>query len=189
MKPALTAAVTYRPAWSTGLWRLNPDAPVGGFTRPVLRQLSRDRCPIEPAQRRKQVQLTKGQHMSSNTVFPLFAFERDHHTELETGSVLAGTLIVDIPKGKKPKKRDMRMLDELVLWLADYAKSGRMPKDAQVIGWHTQDKPPNAVDTDNEELMSAWADRSFVIAVRGADDTKQMDSIMRRESGSGFLDS
>jgi hypothetical protein len=127
--------------------------------------------------------------MSNNTVFPLFAFERDHALELETGLTLAGILIVDTPKGKGPKKKDT---DRIIWALTDMVNAGTMPLDARIYCWPEPpgDVPPaNAVDTDDHEAMWAWADRSFVIAVRGADDTKQMDSIMRRESGSGFLDS
>jgi hypothetical protein len=104
--------------------------------------------------------------MNEQTIFPAFAFQRRHHVELEAGFILAGQLIVDIPKTKKPKKHQRRMVMKIIQQLTAEAQSGRMPLDGLIFGWHGGVKPPNAVDTNDDAIMSAWADRSTIIAVR-----------------------
>jgi hypothetical protein len=99
--------------------------------------------------------------------YPAFVFQRRRHVELEAGFILAGQLIVDIPKGtKKLKGRHQRMIEEIIQRLTTDARSGLMPADALVFGWHGGSRPPNAVDTNNDEIMSAWAARSTAIGVR-----------------------
>jgi hypothetical protein len=63
-------------------------------------------------------------------VMPAFVFARKREIEVETGLTLAGFLIVDLPKGKKPKGRDRRMIAEVIEALTTAVKSGRMPDDA-----------------------------------------------------------
>jgi hypothetical protein len=126
-------------------------------------------------------------------VMPAFVFERSRHVELEAGFVLAGQLIVDIPKGKL-KGRHKRIVQGIIQRLTTEARSGRMPTDALVFGWHGAAKlakeglarPPNAVDTSNDEIMSAWAARSIVCAVRvdpRNDGLMRFDSDVLRQMG------
>ena len=126
--------------------------------------------------------------MNEQTIFPAFAFERRSHVEREAGFILAGQLIVDIRKGAKAKltKGDQRMVREIIQQLTDDVRSGRMPKDAMVFGWRGGSRPPNAVDTSNDEIMSAWAARSIAIGVRvdpRNDGLMRVDSDAMRQMG------
>jgi len=107
--------------------------------------------------------------MNEQTIFPAFAFQRRRHVELEAGFILAGQLIVDIPKPKgtkKLKRRHQRLIEGIIQQLTARARSGLMPDDALVWGWHGGARPPNAVDTSNDAIIAAWAKRSVVIGVR-----------------------
>jgi hypothetical protein len=104
--------------------------------------------------------------MNEQLVMPAFVFVRYRDIELEGGFVLAGRLFVDIPARSKPKKRDWRMVQTTIRELATRARSGSMPQDAIIVGWPGGEKPPNAVDTRNNEIMAAWAEKSTVFAVR-----------------------
>jgi len=50
----------------------------------------------------------------SDPPMPVFAFLRRRDVELETGLILAGQLIVDIPKHAKMKKRHQRLIAAIV---------------------------------------------------------------------------
>jgi hypothetical protein len=99
-------------------------------------------------------------------VYPVFVFDRRHDIELETGLVLAGSLIVDLPKNKKPKRRHQRMIAEIVQRLIEMARSGQMPANGIAYGWDGGRKPVNAVDTHDHALMTAWAKDCVKIRVR-----------------------
>ena len=99
-------------------------------------------------------------------VMPAFVFERCSHVEREAGFILAGQLIVDLPKDTKIEGRHESMIQSIITQLLAEARSGFMPADALVSGWPGGTKPDNAVDTDNDALMTPWADRSLNIALR-----------------------
>ena len=100
-------------------------------------------------------------------VMPTFVFARKREIEIETGLTLAGFLIVDLPKGKKPKGRDRRMIAEVIEALTTAVKSGRMPDDAITYGWHGGGRPPNADEIlGDDKLMSEWARTKMSIEVR-----------------------
>ena len=113
-------------------------------------------------------------------IMPAFVFERRSHIEREAGFILAGHLIVDIPKTKKLRGRDQRMINQFIQRLTTDAQSGSMPADALVFGSHGDVKPPKAVDTKNDAIMSAWAARSVSITVRI--DPRPFDGRMRVDS-------
>jgi hypothetical protein len=109
------------------------------------------------------------QHQSQmkTTEMPLFIFERRHDIELEAGFILAGRLIIDLPKQLKLKRRQQRMLTDIIQQLTHRAQSGQMPDDAIVLGWRDGYRPPNADDNiSNDELMASWAKDRLTIAVR-----------------------
>jgi hypothetical protein len=100
-------------------------------------------------------------------VMPAFAFGRRRQIEIETGLTLAGRLVVDLPKGKKLKQRDQRMISEILNMLNAERMSGRMSDDAIIYGWRDGVRPPNADEIlGNDELMSAWAKTRVTIEVR-----------------------
>jgi hypothetical protein len=99
-------------------------------------------------------------------VMPAFVFQRHSHVEQEAGFILAGQLVVDLPKGTEPTERTKGMVQDIVNQLTAEARYGFMPADTVVCGWHGGAKPPNGVDIDNDDLMSAWVERSLTIAVR-----------------------
>jgi hypothetical protein len=47
-------------------------------------------------------------------IMPLFVFERRRDIELEAGFVLAGQLIIDIPKRPKPKRCHALLVERIV---------------------------------------------------------------------------
>jgi hypothetical protein len=116
---------------------------------------------------------------------PVFVFARRPDIERETGLILAGQLIVDIPKTKRPKRRQQRMIVEIMKRLSEAARSGQMPADAMVYGWPGGCRPANAVDVQNDALMAAWAKDRMVIGVRvdPRDDGLRVDSDMLLQAG------
>jgi hypothetical protein len=109
------------------------------------------------SQRRKQ--------MKDQTSMPLFVFFRRRDIEREAGFILAGQLIVDIPKRAKLKRRDQQMVAAIIQALATEANFSGMQGNL-IVGWPGGSRPSNAVDIDNDEIMAAWASRSVTIAVR-----------------------
>jgi hypothetical protein len=105
--------------------------------------------------------------MNDKRVMPVFAFLRRRDIELETGMILAGKLIVDIPKTTKPKRRHQRLIAEIVERLTEGARSQQMPDNAMVYGWPNNQRPANADETiNNDELMANWAKSRIAIEVR-----------------------
>jgi hypothetical protein len=127
--------------------------------------------------------------MTDAPTMPMFVFHRRRDVELEAGFILAGQLIVDIPKKgnmTKLKRRDQRMVNEIIQKLTDECRSGRMSADALIYGWQGGVRPANAVDTSNEEIMTAWVKRSIVIGVRvdpRNDGLMRVDSDQMRQMG------
>jgi hypothetical protein len=125
--------------------------------------------------------------MIENLTMPLFIFLRRRDVELEAGFILAGQLIVDIPKSRrKPKRREQRMIAEIVQQLTDQAQSGQMPDDAIVYGWPGGCRPANAADVDNDALMASWAKDRIAVGVRidpRNDGRLRMDSDMLLQAG------
>jgi len=103
---------------------------------------------------------------ATDRVMPVFAFLRRRDIELEVGLVLAGKLVVDIPKTTKPKRRHQRLINEIVERLTESTRTKQMPDDAVVYGWPGNQRPANAVDVDNDELMANWAKTRIVCEVR-----------------------
>jgi hypothetical protein len=119
------------------------------------------------------------------TNMPVFVFGRRRDIELKTGLILAGQLIVDIPKHTKPKKRDRQMIVAIVQKLTATARAGEMRDDEIVYGWPNGRCPDNADEImNNDALMASWAKTRIVIAVRvdARSDAKiRLDSDMVRE--------
>jgi|SRR5215471_5946245 len=95
--------------------------------------------------------------------FPVFAFARRRDIEIETGMLLAGNLVVDIPKGTKPKRKQQRMIAEIMQRLTAEIRAGQMPDDALVYGWHGERRPDNAAD---DAAINRWAETQTIVAVR-----------------------
>jgi hypothetical protein len=99
-------------------------------------------------------------------IMPAFIFGRRRDVELEAGFILAGQLIVDIPKGKKLNQREQQMITEIVQRLTAQAQSRQMPDDAIVCGWPGGSRPANAADVHDNALVESWAKDRVVIALR-----------------------
>jgi hypothetical protein len=100
------------------------------------------------------------------SVFPVYLFERRHEDEVEAQGalLLAGELFYNA-FGKRPKRRGWLEIEEIIRGLTADAKTGRLPD--VVIGWPgSGERPPNAVDTNEEALMAPWFDRAFKVEVR-----------------------
>jgi hypothetical protein len=94
-------------------------------------------------------------------------FVRSRDIELETGLVLAGILVVDLPKGAKVKRQHQRMIDEIIGRLIADARSGQMSADAVIFGWHNNRRPPNADGfVKSYEVQSNWAETRHTIEVK-----------------------
>ena len=113
----------------------------------------------------------------SEEAMPFFVFERRRDIELEVGFILAGQLVVDFPRGTKLKKRQVRMINQIMDHLKARVLSGQMSDDARGICWRGGCRPANAVDTNNDEIMTAWANRSHVIGVRINDPPNRAQTI------------
>jgi hypothetical protein len=112
----------------------------------------------EHAQRRK----------TQEPVTPLFVFIRRRNIEFEAGFILAGQMIVDIPKSEKPTEHQQQVIAKVIRRLTDDAQSGRMPEDAILYGWPASEasRPANAIDIDDDAVMANWAKDRVVIGVR-----------------------
>jgi hypothetical protein len=100
-------------------------------------------------------------------VVPAFVFVREDDVEASDGYLLAGRLVVDIPEyDGEMRDEDQGLIDEVLLLLSDHARLGRMPKKAYVVGWWGGARPSNAIDTNDNGLMSAWAADRMSVEVR-----------------------
>jgi hypothetical protein len=106
--------------------------------------------------------------MTQRPIMPVFLFARRSDIERESGLILAGQLVVDIPipKRKKPKRREQQMVVKIVQRLTADAQSGQMPDDALVCGWRGGCRPANAADIHDDALMLNWASDRLTVAVR-----------------------
>ena len=113
-------------------------------------------------------------------VMPTFAFFRRHDIEQEVGLILAGNLIVDIPKGRKsPLPHEQQMITEILQKLTDGARSGKMPDDAVVYGWPGGCRPEDDSIVDDDAALAAWAKERIIISVRI---DPRNDGLMRSDS-------
>ena len=99
-------------------------------------------------------------------IMPLFVFERRQRIERECGFMLAGQLIVGIPKGGANKKRNREAIEFIVSQLKEMVESNQLPHNAFIVGWLGGRIPENAADIDDDEIMAAWTARSTVIGLR-----------------------
>src|SRR5262245_28857641 len=98
-------------------------------------------------------------------VMPEFVFQRRRHIEIEAGYILAGQLIVDIPKGKLNKRRQRR-INKMLQMLTDMVQSGQMQNDAMIYAWPRGQRPINADEiVDDDALMAQWAKTRIIIGV------------------------
>jgi hypothetical protein len=118
---------------------------------------------------------------------PVFAFARRRDIELETGLLLAGQLVVDIPRTMKPGPQQQRMIAELAQRLSAAARAGEMPDECLAYGWRDNHRPANADNIlNNDALMQRWVDTRLVIALRvdaHGDDQLRIDSDLLRQAG------
>lgn len=98
-------------------------------------------------------------------VMPAFLFVRQSQVELEAGYILAGHLIVGIPKRSTLGRRDRRMIAEIIDHLKAAALSGALPANGHSIGWHGA-RPADAVARDDAQAWTAWEKRCTAISVR-----------------------
>jgi hypothetical protein len=104
----------------------------------------------------------------SKPIMPVFAFERRMDIERECGFTLAGQLVVDTPRKHVHNKRSKQTIVNIIATLKRMAAAGQLPdgRMAMVYGWPGGRKPHDAVDTDDDAVMAAWAALSLVIALR-----------------------
>ena len=87
-------------------------------------------------------------------VMPVFVFQRQRDIEVETGLILAGNLIVDIPRDREPSQQEQLMVTHIVKLLTEEAGAGKLSDDAVVYGWPDGRRPADADATvDNDDLM------------------------------------
>jgi len=184
---------THKTKWMAGIDLLNRSDEVteeqdrvydelglGKFTLVYREELERQgRSAREELERQKRSAAT-------GRVMPVFAFLRRRDIELEVGLILARKLVVDIPKTTRPKRRHQRLIAEIVERLTEGARTMQMPDDAVVYGWPGNQRPANAADVDNDELMANWAKTRIVIEVRvdpRNDGVVRIDSDALRQMG------
>jgi hypothetical protein len=91
----------------------------------------------------------------SKQIMPVFVFARRGDIEKE-GFTLAGRLFI--------KEQNEELLPTILEQLLEM-RSGAGPY-AVMTGWSGDGRPPNAVDTDDDEVMAAWAKDCLTIEVR-----------------------
>jgi hypothetical protein len=100
-------------------------------------------------------------------VMPLFVFERCPANELEADLVLAGDLVLDLPRRPAPlSEHDMRQLAMVVGLLSAKAQTGALPEGEMLVGWPGNERPANALDIDDREALAGWANRSLGVSFR-----------------------
>jgi hypothetical protein len=116
---------------------------------------------------------------------PAFMFGRLRHIELETGLILAGTLVVDLPKDREPNRKQKRMVNEIVQRLTMAAQAGQLGDKA--CGWRDGRRPDNAdAFVNSDEVQTNWAKDRLTIAVRvdpRDDGMLRIDSNLRKQMG------
>jgi hypothetical protein len=123
---------------------------------------------------------------------PAFMFGRLRHIEIEAGLILAGTLVVDLPKDREPKRKQKRMVNEIVQRLTAAVQAGQITEDTtEIFGWRDGCRPDNAdAFVKSEEAKASWAKDRLTIAVRvdaRDDGMLRIDSNLRKQMG--LLDS
>ena len=117
---------------------------------------------------------------------PLFVFDRRRDIEQEANFLLAGTIVVDIPKKKANKPRNQRLVSAILQDLTNMARAGTLP-NGMFAGWEGQ-KPANSkAIIEDDELLKAWSKDRLWIAVRveHGEDTGilRLDSDVLRQMG------
>jgi hypothetical protein len=98
---------------------------------------------------------------------PAFMFGRLRDIEIETGLLLAGMLVVDLPTDAKRKRRHQRMINEIIDGLTAMVQAGQMPEHGEVFGWRDGRRPDNAdAFVKSEEAKTNWRLTHLTIAVR-----------------------
>ena len=123
-------------------------------------------------------------------VMPVFAFARRRDIEMEAGLILAGQLIVGVPKQQATKKKHKGRIMAIIERLVTAAQSGQMPDNAVIYGWPGNARPANAVDVHNDAVMKAWAERMTIIALKidpRSHGDLVIDSDLRRQMGLLFM--
>ena len=125
-------------------------------------------------------------------IFPWFVFGRLRHVELETGLMLAGQLIVDVPSDT-PSENDRAMVRDIIEHLAVMVSEGMMSNDAFLVAWGDKKRTANRrrADIEDDAIMAAWAKRSLTIALRvearreseGPPESLPIDSDLLRQIG------
>jgi hypothetical protein len=123
----------------------------------------------------------------SEPISPAFMFGRRRDIELETGLVLAGKLVVDLPKDAKLERGHERMIVDIMQYLTAVADSGQMQDDGIVFGWRDGRRPDNADDfVNSNEVQTKWAESRLIIDVRidlRDDGMMRVDSDLLRQMG------
>lgn len=117
------------------------------------------------AKRRQGAQAEQG----DQRFMPRFAFIRRLDLEREAGLLLAGTLIVDIPKSRKtPLPHEEQMIAEIIRELVDAAEAGKLPDDANrvIFGWPGGRRPDDVSVLDDIAAIEAWMAERVTIGVR-----------------------
>jgi hypothetical protein len=97
-------------------------------------------------------------------VVPAFVFLRRSDIEQQGGLLLAGILVVDLPKAAKENKRNMRLAEEIVQELTERAQSGVLG-DELTVGWHGGHKP-ESFNRNDDVSLATWARGCLKITVR-----------------------
>jgi hypothetical protein len=136
----------------------------------------------------KLAEASHGGRVMTKEIMPVFAFFRCHDIELEGGFVLAGHLVVDIPKGTKPKRRHQKTLSNIIKGLLRADRAEKLPRhNVACYGWDENNRPENFREIeDDDALMKAWADRCISVGIRVCahdDGMMRLDSHLLRQIG------
>jgi hypothetical protein len=127
---------------------------------------------------------------------PPWEFYRRRDIERAGSFMLAGNLLIELPKKKRRLKRShVGVVDAVINQLLALLKSGDLPEYAVTYGWNHGSCPPSnddaiMADWMNSEVGLAWAKRSMKIAIRvdRRNDVLRIDNVTARELLAGRPD-
>jgi hypothetical protein len=94
----------------------------------------------------------------------MFLFYRNDGIERDGGYLLAGKLVVDLPKDAEANEANKAMVASIAQELTQRARCRALAP--VTIGWERGERPPKGVDVDSDAALERWASDRFTIGLR-----------------------
>jgi hypothetical protein len=115
---------------------------------------------------------------------PDFIFCRRPEIELECGHELAGMLITDIGKGSQMRKRDYRLIQQIIREMRNGIKDA---PDFDVVGiWRSRTRPEDGLSPPfDENLLEERSRRCICVLITSGPQIRLPRDLLRQISGGG----